>query len=1031
MIAATASCNTCGAALNASRYHGRCAPCLFAEAFQLPEEEEAGPLGTIGGHDLIEEIARGGMGVVYRARQREPAREVALKTIRGAELDSPAALMRFRQEAKAMADLEHAAILPVFAFGEHEGIPHFTMKLATGGTLAERLGDYAGKWREIAELVARVAEAVQHAHTHAVLHRDLKPGNILYDESGRAFVSDFGLAKLLDSTDRALTRTAAVLGTPHYLAPEIAAHDTRAATTASDVWSLGVILYELLAQRRPFEGDSIQEILRAITDTEPASLREVPRDLAIIAMKALAREPARRYATAAALAEDLHRWLEAGPISARPVSSAERLQLWARRNPMIASLWALLAASVITAAILLVAAYREANTERLNGREALRTALLTEAQSRIVSGRAGQRFAALESLRRAAAIRPGTDLASATAAALARPDLRFTQLWPAATPSSFNRPEFSPDLEQFAALKQGGFSLHAAVDGKELRHFPTSKRATAFAFAPNGKSLAAMVAPRSVQIWAIDGSAPLAEVESPPLAGMSEGIGASFSGALGAWAVIAADGAIVQVSAEGEKSELIPAHGQAAGSILFEPEGERLAVAYHDSVEVWQVREPRKLWAYPLRRMSPAMAWHPRGLYLAITSDSEQRDVIVLDATNGSLRSRLSGSTQSMSRLAFHPTLYILAGAASDSTVRLWDYRDGSPLLVAPGTTRTLRWSSNGRRLGNGIGLQQLGIMQFESDALFREFGGFDSYSVAMSGHKMAASQDGLLLVTDGPLGLGFWSTKTRGHVGEFLPIRRQFFAPFITPDAKWVAYASQEAGKGIARRPLTFDPMRNQLRIGAEELLAGSSSAELHGITHENAWLVHHSDSNRWEHWADGDAKRATPLQTTGRYTAVFSPDLRWTLPFMNGPVVRGMDRSTGKQFELTGPGAVAFSPDSRWLLLRAPEENALFEVGTWRQRARWPAGGDNYVRNCFAFSSDSKRLAISFADESLKIFTVPEAREVITLTPPRPLGLRSVVFSPDGRRLWAMGAAARIFEWDLGVLERELEALGIPWER
>ena len=336
MISTETICPTCGGACDPARHDGHCPVCLLAAAFDAAEE--GGALGAIGGHDLIEEIARGGMGVVYRARQREPERVVALKTMRGAELDSPAAIARFRQEAKAMADLEHMAILPVFAFGEQDGVPFFTMKLATGGTLARRLGDYAGKWREVAELIARIADAVQHAHTRAVLHRDLKPENILFDESDHAFVSDFGLAKLLDSADSEITRSAAVLGTPHYLAPEIAAHDARAATTASDVWSLGVILYELLAQRRPFDGDSIPAVLRAITDTEPAPLREMPRDLATIAMKALAKEPARRYPAASALAEDLRRWLDGKPITARSVSRREKSVLWARRNPRLATI---------------------------------------------------------------------------------------------------------------------------------------------------------------------------------------------------------------------------------------------------------------------------------------------------------------------------------------------------------------------------------------------------------------------------------------------------------------------------------------------------------------------------------------------------------------------------------------------------------------------------------------------------------------------------------------------------------------------
>ncbi len=421
MISGATTCNTCGTPLDASRHRGRCAVCLFADAFEIAEE--GGALGNIGGHELIEEIARGGMGVVYRARQAEPERVVALKTMRGADLDSPAARLRFRQEARAMADLEHAAILPVFAFGEHDGIPFFTMKLATGGTLAQRLDGYAGKWREIAGLVAHVAEAVQHAHTRAVLHRDLKPANILFDENGHAFVSDFGLAKLLDSTDTHLTRTTAVLGTPHYLAPEIAAHDARAATTASDVWSLGVILYELLAQRRPFEGDSIPAVLRAITDTEPQALRArsgdfqiadptrcgaatspgeggggsgastrekfgasrddgsairksplpgaPPRDLGVIAMKALAKEPARRYASAAALAEDLRRWLGGQPIHARPVARFEKIGMWARRNPALASVIAAGALVLIAGVTGIAIEWRRAESAERDTRERL------------------------------------------------------------------------------------------------------------------------------------------------------------------------------------------------------------------------------------------------------------------------------------------------------------------------------------------------------------------------------------------------------------------------------------------------------------------------------------------------------------------------------------------------------------------------------------------------------------------------------------------------------------------------------------
>src|SRR6185436_10843502 len=237
---------------------------------------------------------------------------------------------RFRLEIQAIAGLEHPSILPVYQVGEHDRLPYFTMKYASRGTLTERIGKLSGHWRAIAELMATLADAVQFAHERGVLHRDLKPGNILFDDEGRAYVSDFGLAKLV-SAESDLTRSLEMLGTPHYLAPEIAAHSAKEATTASDIYSLGAILYELLAGRPPSDAQGVPALLRQITDTEPAPPGQVwkkrnaerphgsdaPRDLEVIALKCLAKEPAKRYGSARELAEDLRRWLEGRTILGR------------------------------------------------------------------------------------------------------------------------------------------------------------------------------------------------------------------------------------------------------------------------------------------------------------------------------------------------------------------------------------------------------------------------------------------------------------------------------------------------------------------------------------------------------------------------------------------------------------------------------------------------------------------------------------------------------------------------------------------
>jgi WD40 repeat protein len=307
------------------------------------------------------------MGIIYRARQLEPPREVAIKMLLPHQLGSAGMRERFSLEARAIAALEHPAILPVHLVGEQDGVPFFTMKFAAGGTLAQRKAQFAGNWRAIAELMATLADAVHFAHERGVLHRDLKPGNVLFDEHGHVYVSDFGLAKVVGD-DSSLTRSADFLGTPHYVAPEIAARSARAATTSSDVYALGAILYELMAGCPPFEAEGVTALLRKIEEEEPPPLSRasrsqeadpppggaccapVPRDLEVICLKCLAKEPSRRYASAHDLANDLRRWLENEPILARQISALERLWLWSRRHRATA---ALIAAVLVLLLVLL------------------------------------------------------------------------------------------------------------------------------------------------------------------------------------------------------------------------------------------------------------------------------------------------------------------------------------------------------------------------------------------------------------------------------------------------------------------------------------------------------------------------------------------------------------------------------------------------------------------------------------------------------------------------------------------------------
>jgi hypothetical protein len=305
-----------------------------------------------GDYELLEEVARGGMGIVYKARQVSLNRLVALKMILAGSFASGRDIQRFRTEAESAANLDHPHIVPIHEVGEHDGQQYYSMKFVEGTALA---GHPRGDLRaEVAGLVD-VARAVHHAHQRGVLHRDLKPSNVLVDARGTRLVADFGLAKRLASGEGSFIETGQVLGTPKYMAPEQAA-GRKDLTVVADVYSLGVILYERLTGQTPFTGDNALTLLRQARESEPprpSSIQpNLDRDLETVVLKCLEKEPGRRYTSAEALADDLNRWLRAEPIQARPVGQAERFVRWCKRNPAVSSLTAAVSASLLIGIVL-------------------------------------------------------------------------------------------------------------------------------------------------------------------------------------------------------------------------------------------------------------------------------------------------------------------------------------------------------------------------------------------------------------------------------------------------------------------------------------------------------------------------------------------------------------------------------------------------------------------------------------------------------------------------------------------------------
>jgi TolB-like protein len=363
-------CRRCGAKIFSDAPKGLCTACVLETALGIsPEPVAAGDdggsaediqanhetarpesaatmLGQLGDYELLEEIGRGGQGVVFRARQKSLNRTVALKVISLGQWASKAHLKRFRREAEAAASLDHPSIVPIYEVGERDGSCYFSMKFVEGGQLDEVTRHEPMPIRRAVELIAKVAHTVHYAHEHGILHRDIKPGNILLDAKGEPHLTDFGLARLVES-ESSVTQTLDVLGTPSYMAPEQAVGNNAAVSSATDVYGLGAVLYQLLTGHPPFAGGTTYETIKLLEDTEPRPPRllnpKVDRDLSTICLKCLEKDPMRRYRSALALAEDLERWLKHEPILARHTGIIGRSRKWMRRNPSSA----LLAASLI------------------------------------------------------------------------------------------------------------------------------------------------------------------------------------------------------------------------------------------------------------------------------------------------------------------------------------------------------------------------------------------------------------------------------------------------------------------------------------------------------------------------------------------------------------------------------------------------------------------------------------------------------------------------------------------------------------
>ncbi|MEW6161308.1 MAG: serine/threonine-protein kinase, partial [Verrucomicrobiota bacterium] len=762
-------CPMCQSALPPSAPEGLCPKCLWASLLTADANAEQELLESplvpfphgkrpdiLGDYELLSEIARGGMGVVYRARQISLQRVVALKMISTPRLPGEAEMQRFRAEAEAVARLEHPNIVPIYEVGEEDGRAYFTMKFVAGGSLADQLAQLRSSTnppdaeqsytsaKEIsgfpsesaATLIAKIARAVHHAHRYGILHRDLKPSNILLDERGEPLVTDFGLAKQLE-TESHLTLSGAVLGTPAYIAPEQAVGG-KSLTTAADVYSLGGILYELLTGRPPFQADTPLATLRQVVDLDPvrpsAINPDLDRQLEAICLSCLHKNPTQRYSSAEALADDLDRWLRHEPILAQPSTWTDRIGKWSRRHPARA---ALITLGILAPAIIIGVlwdAERKLRRERNNAvdqeakaRVSARHAETAAGQANLLRAQTRQSLYAADMLlaqhaldegnlnlarRLVASYRPSiVNHAGATNA----PDLRgfeWRVLWERCQGEKhetllghFNpvySVAFSPDSQWLASGDaQGKVKLWEMASRRPFATLELSNKAVVqITFSADGKSLSASdesgravvwnLASREI-VWQHQGRNPLGVQFSP----VTHWIGVT-SGDLGL-----ATNSYARVIDWTTGQEVFRV-GPQADFEAFSPDGKLALITRRKEIgtEIWELTTGKVLKTIPGSNASLAVSpdgkmfaasWPARGVFLAHITGSQESVWLNSPAPLGSV-------------LAFSSDGSMLAGASSDQRVRLWnvsELREMGHLLGHVDSVTSVAFSPDGQWLAS------------------------------------------------------------------------------------------------------------------------------------------------------------------------------------------------------------------------------------------------------------------------------------------------------------------------------------------
>jgi eukaryotic-like serine/threonine-protein kinase len=972
-------------------------------------------LGSFGDYELLEEIAAGGMGIVYKARQRSLDRLVAIKTLLFGPQAKPEFIKRFHAEATAAASLQHPHIVAIHEVGVHEGQHFFVMDYVEGQTLAELVSQKPLPAERAARYVKSIAEAIHYAHERGLLHRDLKPSNVLIDAQDQPRVTDFGLAKRFEG-DSELTLSGQVVGSPGYLPPEQAEAKRGKVSRRSDVYGLGAILYHLLTGRPPFQAETLTDVLHQVLNSEPLAPRllnpSIPRDLETICLKCLEKEAARRYPTAQMVAEELGRFLASETVLARPVGPAGKTWRWCRRKPVVASL----AASVVIVSFVGLAGvlWQWQRARQMAGAEA-RQRKQAEANAYAADMNLAQQALLADDLGKAQSLLarygPGTGLEHLRGfewrylAAEARSDMPSEDV---SSKTAIFRAAFSPDGRTLAVgRRNGGVELWDASTLGRIAVLETNGHG-AVAFAPGTNLLAVSGPDEVIRLWQLE---PRRVVRELPSSSSVACLSFSSDGRyLAFWEV--ERGACLWDLRTLQLARRYPDQrdgGDHTGKVCFSPDGRCLVLGDLDGqirfLELETDREVMRIAAH--KQAISSLAFSPDGKVLASASGYRTDEIRLWNVATGDSIGSLSGHRAWVSALHFRDNRHLYS-AGADQTIRFWDVAarrlertlHGHTLAFSNQRTNFISECADGTLAWWPLDPPPSRSQQQELLTDARFLGYVDEAKVALR------LNEGVL---QAPGSIALWRPGKSQDL-EVVPALGTNNVALATAPLRGLLAA---ASPGIIRiwspasarlvTNLVADATGLRFSRSGESLLSFDAASRLFTVWDAQTW------TKRFSH-ALSDAE-ASSFQR-----GHISPDGRW-LVIVHSSHICWWDTVLGRQVvqasaHQEGVSFLDFSPDGKTLAISDWGGTVvLWDTGTQTQMASWKA--DWHAVTALAFSPDGTRLATALSDgRAARVWDVGTRRELITLHAPGQF-FPFVGFSPDGSAFLAGEGTGHAYVW------------------